>query len=79
MKKYFLYALTLLTAFTYTSCKDDENLSDDVNREFMTMFRTDDNTGKGTDDPYRCQIINMNDAHLYWYGVDGCAVHQHTV
>jgi hypothetical protein len=73
MKKYFLYALTLLTAFTYTSCKDDENLSDDVNREFMTMFRTDDNTGKGTDDPYRCQIINMNDAHLYWYGVDGCA------
>ena len=33
----------------------------------------DDNTGKGSDDPYRCQIVNMNDAHLYWYGVDGCA------
>jgi hypothetical protein len=73
MKKYFIYSLALLSAVTYSSCTDKDDVSDEVNREFMTMFRMDDNTGKGSDDPYRCQIVNMNDAHLYWYGVDGCA------
>lgn len=73
MKKYFIYSLALLSAVTYSSCTDKDDVSDEVNREFMTMFRMDDNTGKGSDDPYRCQIVNMNDAHLYWYGVNGCA------
>lgn len=58
------------------SCKDDEVVSSDgysSDREFMTMFRKDDNTGKGDSDPYRCQAVNLNDIQLYWYGVKDCA------
>ena len=72
MKRYLLYALTLLMPLTFFSCTDKDDLSDSVEREFMTMFRCDNNTGKGDDDPYNCKVVDLNDVHLYWYGVDGC-------
>ena len=59
-----------------SSCKDDVITMSEygsLDREFMTMFRKDDNTGKGDNDPYKCQVVNSNDVHLYWYGVKGCA------
>ena len=78
MKNKFKYILLLLLPLTMFSCKDDdtvivdeENFSSD--REFMTMFRKDDNTGKGDSDPYRCQVVDINDIQLYWYGVKNCA------
>ena len=49
MKKIIIYSLMLLTSVAFYSCKDkDENLSADVSREFMPMFRCDNNTGKGS-------------------------------
>lgn len=67
--------MLLLFALTF-SCKDDEVVSSDgysPDREFMTMFRKNDNTGKGDSDPYRCQAVDLNDIQLYWYGVKDCA------
>lgn len=77
MKKYILFTMMLLSALLFSSCKDDDNIADGVDREFMTMFRMDDNTGRGDSDPYRCQVITVNNhqnsVHLYWYGVNDCA------
>lgn len=80
MKRYFLYAMMLLTSLSFSACKDDatDGSGDgNIDREFMTMFRMDDNTGRGDSDPYRCQTVTVNghnnSVHLYWYGVDGCA------
>ena len=50
MKKIFLYAMTLLlSAPVLNSCTDSDNgtTGEDPGREFMTMFRMDDTTGKG--------------------------------
>ena len=76
MKNKLSYILILLMSASIFSCKDDEVVSSDgysSDREFMTMFRKDDNTGKGDSDPYRCQAVNLNDIQLYWYGVKDCA------
>lgn len=72
MKK-LIYAFALLSfIISFYSCSDNDSISSSAEREFMTMFRKDDNTGKGDTDPYNCHIENMNDVHLYWYGVNGC-------
>lgn len=64
----------LLTSSAMFSCSDDDPvLSGDVNREFMTMFRVDNNTGKGSDDANNCRIVNDNSAVLCWYTVENCA------
>lgn len=63
----------VMAAIPFASCSDDDNVAAGSEREFMTMFRKDDNTGKGDTDPYNCHIENMRNAHLYWYGVDGAA------
>jgi hypothetical protein len=75
MKNKLIYGLFLLFFASMYSCKDDQGVSntDSSGREFMTMFRNDNNTGKGDSDPYRCQIFDVNDVQLYWYGVIGCA------
>lgn len=76
MKKYLLYTIMLLSALSFDSCKDDDTVSAEDQREFMTMFRKDDNTGRGDSDPYNSQTITVNghnnSVHLYWYGVDDC-------
>ncbi|MFB6319264.1 hypothetical protein [Saccharicrinis sp. FJH54] len=75
MKNKLIYGLLLLLfAFMY-SCKEEqiEDAEYSPEREFMTMFRNDNNTGKGDSDPYRCQVVDVNDVHLYWYGVIGSA------
>lgn len=43
---------------------------------FRTMFRCDNNTGKGDGDPYNCTVVDLNDVHLYWFGVEGAAGYQ---
>ncbi len=73
MKKILLYMMMLLSTVSFYSCSDDDNVGTDIDREFMTMFRKDDNTGKGDTDPYNCHVQDMNNVHLYWYGVDDAA------
>lgn len=77
MKKTFLSLMTALCLGAFTACSDDDYTPGkselNADREMMTMFRVDDNTNKGETDPYRCQVVNINDVHLRWYGIDGCA------
>lgn len=80
MKKFLLYALTAILAAGATSCKDDEvlgvvNPAEDFDRMPMTMFRLNENTGKGEEDPYGMRILTeqLNTAHLVWYGIKGAA------
>ena len=76
MKKTLLYALMLMLCVpALNSCKDDDNVSATSEREFMTMFRLNENTGKGEypNDPYACHVEDLNTIKLFWYGVDGCA------
>lgn len=78
MKKYILYTLMLLSAFSFSSCSDDDSTATETDRAFMTMFICDNNRGKGDDYPYNSQRegANGNNIHLYWYGVKECAGYQ---
>ena len=64
------------------SCSDDDDtsLGTNTDREFMTMFITDNTRGQGTDYPYNCGLDGNyphgNTIHLYWYGVNDCAGYQ---
>ncbi|MBR1504619.1 MAG: hypothetical protein IJ614_00740 [Prevotella sp.] len=80
MKKIFLFATMLLSTVVFYSCKDsDDSYSTNVEREMMTMFRTQENTGISDDTayPYYCRMEpngdKNNQVHLYWFGVKGCA------
>ncbi len=71
--------LILLLGSSFYSCKEDElNIPAELDREWMTMFITDNNRGKGDDYPYNCKAEgpNGNDIHLYWYGINDCAGYQ---
>ena len=72
--KYTKIFIALAAAAALCSCtKEIKGVYDDApEREFMTMFRMEVNTAKSTD-PYACTVENLNDVHLYWYGVEGCA------
>ena len=85
MKKIFNSMLLLLlagTSMVTVSCKDDDNVSgQSTDRQFMTMFITDNTRGKGDDYPYNCGVDlnaspNGNTIHLYWFGVNDCAGYQ---
>lgn len=84
MKKIFSIMALLAAGFstlTFSSCDDDDDVAAGTDREFMTMFITDNTRGKGTDYPYNCglDIQNYphgNTIHLYWYGVNDCAGYQ---
>lgn len=75
MKK-FIYPLIALSAISLYSCKDDDPVVDDeygdVDRQHMTLFRVDNNTGWG-DEAYACRVQDLNDIYLAWFAVDGCA------
>ena len=76
MKKIFLLTLALLTTLSFYSCKDDEKVgTEEPNRLFRPMFRTNDNTGK-SNDPYFCAIEDYNDIHMYWYLVDDAVAYE---
>ena len=85
MKKILNQIMLLFVAassITFVGCKDDDNNGSSANtdREFMTMFITDNTRGKGTSYPYNCGLDGAyphgNTIHLYWYGVDDCAGYQ---
>ena len=83
MKKIFNSILLLFAASVsalMVSCSDDDNVASGTDRQFMTMFITDNTRGKGTDYPYNCGIDGNyphgNTIHLYWYGVNDCAGYQ---
>lgn len=83
MKKIFslmAFCLAGFLALTVSSCDDDDDAGMSTDRQFMTMFITDNTRGKGTDYPYNCGLDaaypHGNTIHLYWYGVDDCAGYQ---
>ena len=76
MKKILLYSLALLTTLSIWSCKDDDDSVAEADRLFRPMFRNDQNTGKGSTDPYNCTILDRNSAHLYWYLVKDAVAYE---
>ena len=65
--------LAVILTIIVDSCKKDDiiNASDEeLNREFMAMFRWQGNTGKSYD-PLSCQVVNTNDMYLTWNGING--------
>ena len=70
MKKYLIFTLALLSTLSFWSCKEDDDSVAEADRLFRPMFRNDNNTGKGANDPYNCTILDRNSAHLYWYVVN---------
>ena len=71
MKKILLYAMALMTMFSFYACTDD-SMGTEANRDklFRPTFRCDNNTGKGDKDSYNCTVTDLNSVHLYWYTVD---------
>lgn len=69
--------MMLMATLSIFSCKDDD-ISESANRDklFRPAFRTDNNTGKGSTDPYNCTITDLNTAHLYWYTVDDAVAYE---
>ena len=79
MKKILLYSLMLVMALTVESCKDaDTGVFSGGSSEQLSrpMFRKDDNTGKGSTDPYNCVITDYNTANLFWYTVKDAAAYE---
>ncbi|MCR5395237.1 MAG: hypothetical protein K6E86_07580 [Bacteroidales bacterium] len=84
MKKIFGFILLSLSMgpALLTSCKDDDNggAAEGTDRQFMTMFITDNTRGKGESYPYNCGLSGAyphgNTIQLYWYGVYDCAGYQ---
>ena len=80
LNKIMLLIAVAGTAMTVGSCKDDDSLSSNTDRQFMTMFICDNTRGKGTDYPYNSGLDGAyphgNTVHLYWYGVNNCAGYQ---
>jgi hypothetical protein len=79
MKKILLFSLALMTAMSFYSCKDDDNKGGsaaDASRLFRPMFRTDNNTGKGSTDAYNSVVVDRNNIHLYWYLVNDAKAYE---
>ena len=79
MKKIFLLSMALLATLSFYSCKDDDNKGGsaaDADRLFRPMFRTDNNTGKGSTDPYNSVSFDRNNVHLYWYLVQDAKAYE---
>lgn len=83
MKKIFslmVFCLAGIAALTLSSCEDEDDKGTNTDRQFMTMFITDNTRGKGTDYPYNCGLDpaypHGNTIHLYWYGIKDCAGYQ---
>ena len=71
--------MALLATMSFYSCKDDDNnggSAADADRLFRPMFRVDNNTGKGSTDPYNCTTVDRNNIHLYWYLVDDAKAYE---
>lgn len=77
MKKILLYSLMLLSAVTFWSCSDDDNIAseDGTNRLPRPMFRKEENTGM-TNDPFESTVVDINNAQLYWYNVNGAVAYE---
>ncbi len=77
MKKLLIYSLCMFAvSLGFVSCSDDDDIPAGSDRLFRTMFRCDNNTGKGDSDPYNCAVVDLNDVHLYWFGVEGAYGYQ---
>lgn len=66
--------LAALMTFVLFGCKKQLLVvsEEEENRSFMSVFRTQANTGKGTDS-LASQVVNTNDIYLVWNGVNGAA------
>ena len=78
MKK-FIYFLAALMALTVTSCKDDDttfNVTEDLDRLPMPMFRRKGNTNIADEtDLFASRLVTgySNRIQLHWYGIEGAA------
>lgn len=69
-----IFLAVILTSIV-SSCKKDDILDasdEELNREFMAIFRWKGNTGKSYD-PLASQVVNTNDMYLTWNGINGCS------
>lgn len=77
---FFFMMLVACPSLLFVACSDDDDMNSATDREFMTMFITDNTRGRGTDYPYNCGLDGNyphgNTIHLYWYGVNDCAGYQ---
>ena len=77
---FFFMILVACPSLFLVACSDDDDVNSATDREFMTMFITDNTRGRGTDYPYNCGLDGNyphgNTIHLYWYGVNDCAGYQ---
>lgn len=77
---FFFMMLVACPSLLFVACSDDDDVNASTDREFMTMFITDNTRGRGTDYPYNCGLDGNyphgNTIHLYWYGVNDCAGYQ---
>ena len=77
MKKIFLYALMLLSAFAIYSCKDDDNgYSESADRLMRPQFRTRYTVSAGSSDPDLCALRGRNSIFLSWSLVDGASAYE---
>ena len=74
MKKILLLSMALATTLSFFSCKDEIDKSykgsEVIDRLSRPAFRTDNNTGKGSNDPYNSVITDHNTANLFWFLVN---------
>jgi len=75
MKTNIFLTLLIFGVVVFNACRtENPYANDDISeREFMTMFRIDENTGKGEGDELRSRVVNLNNLYLAWYGVNGAA------
>lgn len=67
MKKVLLYSLMLLAGFATYSCSDNDNSFDSSSDRLMRpAFRTRYTVSAGTNDPYLCEVRNINQIFLAW-------------
>lgn len=79
MKKILIFSLLFVSALSFWSCKDDDDSTPKggvTDRLARPSFRCDDNTGKGSTDPYNSVITDYNTANLYWFIVNDAVAYE---
>ena len=79
MKKILIFSLLFVSALSFWSCKDDDDSTPKggvTDRLARPSFRCDNNTGKGSTDPYNSVITDYNTANLYWFIVNDAVAYE---
>lgn len=80
MKRNLIIGLLSLSALSYMGACTEDNIivpeGEVADRLFTPLFRNDNNTNKGDNEPYACKIDSLNIARLRWFGVNNAAAYQ---